>query len=592
MRSSTLIGAARAATPGTCIRAAVFALLLLPAAASPAPGGSATAEPQRLSAAGETELRGLVGSGRLESLNRPEFGAYQAEISGFYASGGYALNWVRNSRPTAAARSVTKRLQAAEDEGLPARDYDGGVWADRLAALELPGRHPTESLLLRFDLALTVSAMRYLLDLRQGRINPEPLNAEADLGPGIRGPAAFLRERVLASTDAAAAFSAAEPPFASYRRLVNALQRYRELAGMDDGGLLPVPRFPVRPGSYYGGLPRLAGLLRLLGDLPIPAAAEKNVYTGSLVTAVRHFQRRHGLTPDGVLGARTLRQLNTPLEQRLLQLRLALERWRWLPHRFSRPPVLVNIPEFRLYAGDEPPQKVVVGKAFGHETPVFASRMTEVVFRPPWNVPLSIQLAELVPDIKKDAAYLQKHDFDVLDGKDAVVSTGAVSAGVLARLEEGKLFLRQRPGPKSSLGLVKFQMTNKHSIYIHGTPSRGGFSETRRDLSHGCIRVRDPGALAAWVLRDRPGWTPARIKAAMYGKETVTVKLTDPVPVLIQYGTAAVGEDGEVRFFEDIYSRDEVEGAAFERPWTVALEKTAYQRRTRPTSTWTKSEPR
>jgi murein L,D-transpeptidase YcbB/YkuD len=295
------------------------------------------------------------------------------------------------------------------------------------------------------------------------------------------------------------------------------------------------------------------------------------LYEEPLVRAVRRFQLRHGLAPDGFIGDETLRQLNIPLDMRLRQLRLSLERWRWLPHRFSQPPILVNIPEFRLYAGDEPSQKVVVGTAFDHETPVFASMLTEVVFRPPWNVPMSIQLKELVPAIEKSTSYLKRHNFEVIDGKDNIVSSVTVSAAALKQLQAGLLYLRQRPGPNNSLGLVKFLMPNSHSVYIHGTPSRRGFMESRRDLSHSCIRVEDPAALAAWVLRGRPEWTPARIRAAVAATETVSVKLTEPIPVLIQYGTAAVGEDGEVRFFADIYSRDAAEAAAFEQRARIAV---------------------
>lgn len=548
----------------------VLALLFFPAAAGSAEGSASGPEdppaagPQRLSAEGEKELRGIVAAGSLETLQRPEFGEYQAEIEDFYNSAGYALTWVLKSRPTAKARIVIKRLQAADNEGLLAQDYDSPLWADRLEKLAVPRRPAPESELLRFDLALTVCAMRYSLDLHLGRINPRPFRSEFDVEPDIRGPSDFLRKRVLSAADVEAAFASVEPAFPSYRRLVKAVQRYKNLALLDDGEQLPFPETPVRPGDPYPGIPRLTRLLKLVGDLPLRAAASPSRYTGTLAKAVKRFQRRHGLPPDGFLGERTVRQLNTPLAQRLRQLQLTLERWRWLPHRFSRPPIVVNIPEFRLYAGGALSQKVVVGMAFEHESPVFASQLTEVVFRPPWTVPMSIQLAELLPKLEKDPAYLEKNGFEVIDSKDVVVSTGPVGAEALARLRDGQLYLRQRPGPHNSLGLVKFQMPNAHSVYLHGTPSRRGFWESERDLSHGCIRVEDPLALAAWVLRDQPEWKRERIRAAMEGGETVTVKLAEPVSVLLQYGTAAVKEGGEVSFFEDIYERDAEEGKAFE----------------------------
>lgn len=524
----------------------------------------AAAAPQRLSAGGEQELLRLVAGGRLETLQEPGFAEYRSEIGAFYRSGGYALAWVRDARPTATARAVIELLRTAENEGLLARDYDGPLWADRLEALE-SAAPPEEPELLSFDLGLTVCAMRYILDLHLGRINPRPAEPVVEAGPEPQDPADFLREKVVPAGDVAAALAALEPQFPAYRRLVEAVQRYRELAARDDGEVLPAGPVPVRPGQLYAGAPRLGRLLGLLGDLPAEAETEPELYSGELVEAVKRFQSRHGLAPDGVLGEQTLRQLNTPLDARLRQLRLTLERWRWLPHTFRRPPIRVNIPEFRLYAGDLPDQSVVVGMSFEYQTPVFASLLSEVVFRPPWNVPLSIQFRELVPALEKDPAYLSKHGYEVTNGGDVVVSSGPVTEEILQRLRDGLLHLRQRPGPGNALGLVKFHMRNSHSVYLHGTPSRRGFRQSRRDLSHGCIRVEDPLALAAWVLRDQPEWTGETLRAAMEGGGTVTVRLAEPVPVLIQYGTAAVTEDGEVRFFEDIYGRDAAEAEAFER---------------------------
>lgn len=546
------------------MRTPLSAFLFLWAIAFPAESGAARAtQPRRISAQGVVALRTIIATGRLEILQWPEFQNHQAEIGAFYRSLNYTLVWSREARPTATARAVIQLLQAADNEGLLAQDYDRPLWEGRLASLESRDPPPLESELLRFDLALTICAMRYILDLHLGRINPQS-HASFDVAPDIHGPSEFLRKRVVPAHDVAAALRALEPPFPAYRRLVRAVQQYKEMALLDDGEPLPAAGTPVKPGAPYAGTERLTRLLSLLGDLPPQAVSDPGRYSEPLVTAVKRFQNRHGLTPDGVLGKETLRQLNTPLEHRLRQLRLTLERWRWLPRRFSRPPIIINIPEFRLYAGEEPAQKVVVGKALERKTPVFASQLTEVVFRPPWNVPLSIQREVLAGKIEKNPGYLDKHDFEVIDRRGASFGSGPPDPAILKRLRDGMLFLRQRPGPRNSLGLVKFMMPNNHSIYIHGTPSRRGFLESRRDLSYGCIRVQDTEALAVWALQDRPEWTPERIRAAMEGARTVTVKLTAPIPVFIQYGTAAVSDDGEVRFYDDIYGRDAAEAAKFE----------------------------
>lgn len=198
-----------------------------------------------------------------------------------------------------------------------------------------------------------------------------------------------------------------EPPFAAYRRTLQALQRYLELARQPPGPPLAAPRKIVRSGETYPDVSTLAQLLGSLGDLspeaPVPLSG--NVYQGALVDAVKYIQRRHGLEADGCLGPQTLKELNTPLSRRVAQLQLRLERWRWLPHKFTQPPVVVNIPEFRLRAGAIS-GVVVVGRAYRHKTPVFASEMKQVIFRPYWNVPLSIQRAEFVPSIEKNRSYL------------------------------------------------------------------------------------------------------------------------------------------------------------------------------------------
>ncbi len=287
------------------------------------------------------------------------------------------------------------------------------------------------------------------------------------------------------------------------------------------------------------------------------------------------------------LGQGTIAQLNTPLSFRVRQLQLTLERWRWVPHRYSRPPIVVNIPEFQLRALNESyltelDMKVVVGKAYHHQTPVFAAEMRYVVFRPYWNVPRSIQRAELVPKLNRDRSYLAKNGYEVVTPQDQVVTSGIVDDDVMAQLRSGRLWIRQTPGPKNSLGLVKFLFPNEHDVYLHDTPATELFSRSRRDFSHGCIRVEKPEQLAAWVLRDKPEWTPERIHDAMHGNETIQVTLDTPIPVLIVYATAVVLDHGEVRFFDDIYGQDaqleqlSVEGLPVSRPGNLPAADPAY----------------
>jgi murein L,D-transpeptidase YcbB/YkuD len=223
--------------------------------------------------------------------------------------------------------------------------------------------------------------------------------------------------------------------------------------------------------------------------------------------------------------------------------------------------LVVNIPEFRLRAVDDQYRwtlfmKVVVGKAYRRQTPVFGAELQSIIFRPPWEVPLSIVRSEMLPHVKNDPSYFSKHSYQILTAAGAVVTDGPVNEETERMLYAGELRVRQPPGPQNALGLIKFDFPNVHDVYMHGTPATELFARSRRDFSHGCIRVEDPVALAAWLLRGNKEWNDERIRAAMFGEKTSRVVLQRSVPVLIVYGTAVVMEDGEVRFFRDIYEQD------------------------------------
>jgi len=222
---------------------------------------------------------------------------------------------------------------------------------------------------------------------------------------------------------------------------------------------------------------------------------------------------------------------------------------------------VANIPEFRLRAYDKDfnigvTMKVVVGKSYGHNTPVFNDTMKYVIFRPYWEVPPSIIRGEMIPHILKDPDYLTKKGFEIVDARQHVVGGAAPSSETLDQLRAGKLFIRQLPGPTNSLGLVKFLFPNSYNVYMHDTPAPELFGQSRRDFSHGCVRLEKPAELAEWVLRDNPGWTLEKIRAAMNGAAPQQVNLAHPIPVLILYATVIVLEDGLVHFYEDIYKQD------------------------------------
>lgn len=524
----------------------------------------------RLSAHGKNLLNFVIEGGTLPDLDRPSFEDLKGETREFYDLLHGSLAWVSHSKPTNQALAMIHLLKIADEKGLKPEDYDGPRWNSRLARLEQPDPL-REAHLVVFDVALTVSVMRYVSDLNVGRVNPRLFHFELDTHDRRTDLSEFLKVMLAGGQDIGSRLRDVEPPFPAYRRTILALKKYRELAREDDGEPLPSAAKMMQPGDSYVGVPRLFRLLRLLGDLaPGATAPSSTVYQGTLAEAVRHFQERHGIESTGLIDEETLQALNTPIARRVTQLELTLERWRWAPHEFVRPPITVNIPEFRLRADDERfhwvlSMKVVVGRAFGHKTPVFASEIRSVIFRPYWNVPLAIQREEFILKIEENPAYLAENSYDIVDSDGSVVDEDPSRDEVREKLRSGQLGVRQRPGPDNALGLVKFDFPNQFDVYMHGTPSTELFSRSRRDFSHGCIRVEDPVSLSQWILRDRPDWTAENIRNAMYGATTVRVALLKPIPVLIVYGTAVVMEDGEVRFFNDIYGHD----AALERALTL-----------------------
>ena len=535
-----------------------------PAQTQTVTSGNTSAGAQELSSEGQSWLHTATGTGTLPDLRWPNFTDYSKYVKKFYESSGDSLTWVRGMEPTPQARQLIAQLLQADQKGLSAEDYDGPRWNARLAKLKPATPQPAEADALNFDLALTVCAMRYISDLHIGKVSPKHFMFALDDESRKYDLAEFLKDHVVNAGDVASVLAQVDLPYPGYRRTIQALQTYTELAKKDDGEPLPLVTKAISPGDVYPGVPRLARLLRLVGDLPPDANVpiDPPIYQGGLVDAVKNFQRRHGRDPNGRIDSQTLADLNVPLSVRVRQMRLTLERWRWLPDSYQNAAIIANIPEFRLRAYDKnfnigATMNVVVGKAYGgHNTPIFSDAMQYVVFRPYWEVPYSITKNEMIPHIVGDPDYLAKKGFEVVDSRQNVVAAGTVTSEVLSQLRAGKLFIRQKPGPKNALGLAKFIFPNNYNVYMHDTPSTEFFAKSRRDFSHGCIRLEKPAELAAWVLRDNIGWNPERIRAAMNGDQTQQVNLAHPIPVLILYATVIVLEDGVVHFYDDIYGHD------------------------------------
>jgi L,D-transpeptidase YcbB len=475
------------------------------------------------------------------------------------------LIWVdTDGFPTQDAREALALVRNAADEGLDPADYDSARLDSLATALRAEPR-PSARDAATFDAALSGALVRYLRHLHSGRVDPRTAGFHLSLPVDEHDFAAILRTAVASHrlSETVAGFT---PPFAAYRELRSMLARYRALAA--DPSLERPPAFlaTVRPGDSYTDLQALRHQLVALGDLPdLSTQWEPPVYAGQLVEGVKHFQVRHGLEPDGVLGRSTQAALRVPLATRVRQIELSLERLRWLPHPGEERFVAVNIPMFRLWAWDSIPPDgtpsfdmgVIVGRALDTQTPVFVDEMRAVIFKPYWNIPSSILRLEILPALERDPDYLRRQNMEIVSGPGDDARPVPATAENVAGLRQGRLRVRQRPGPNNALGLVKFVFSNDENIYMHGTPAMELFSRSRRDFSHGCVRLEDPVALAEWVLNDQPEWTQEGILAAMHGNNTRRVNLPKPIQVILFYITAVVMPgDGTIRFAEDIYRHD------------------------------------
>jgi len=469
--------------------------------------------------------------------------------------------WFDADRPTAQAQQAVNILLAAADEGLEPHHYQAPELSLALTRASAgPALSPMQQA--QLDTALTQATQHYLTDLTIGRVNPQQIKANfatqgritADIAEWLR---TAVREQRL--SQAVAQLATQEPMAVPLRQ---ALAHYRALANHPawQSPLAPLPGHKLKAGQAYAGLPLLAQRLQALGDLadgtPAPAMLE-----GDLLGALMRFQERHGLTPDGVLGPKTLQQLNTPPAQRAEQIALTLERLRWTPLRQASRMVVVNVPEFVLRAYEvqdgkihvKLTMKVIIGKALDTRTPLFDEIMRFIEFSPYWNVPLSIARQETVPHLRADPGYLERQGMEFVTPSGQVVTTMAPQH--LDAVLSGAWRIRQRPGPKNALGDIKFIFPNNEHIYLHSTPSPGLFKRDRRDFSHGCIRVEAPVALAQFVLQDDPSWTEERIRAAMAQGQSRTLRLAQPLTVLIAYSTV-VAKAGRVFIYPDLYGHD------------------------------------
>jgi murein L,D-transpeptidase YcbB/YkuD len=504
-----------------------------------------------------------VDTTKVPNLRWPNFSDYEASLATFYDDRNYEVAWTRDGAPTASATAFIQQFRDAASKGLIPEDYDASRWADRVQALS----SKSADAISLFDVAMTVNVMRYISDLRIGRVNPQHFNFDIHVQDKKYDLAEFVSDNAVDATDVPKLIAGVEPDSNEYRQTEAALAHYLDLAKQQQESQaepLPTVTKPISVGGSYPATAALLARLQLEGDAetttPDAPTPTDGIFNATLSAAVKNYQHRHGIAEDGKLTAQTIKSLNVPMDLRVAQLQDSLERWRWLPEPYLHARLMVNLPEFVL-RGFDPDHKldftmrVVVGQVMGqHQTPVFTHMMKYLVFRPYWSVPVDIAKKELVPHIEANHGYLASKNFEVTNNK------GVVQTSYTARqVSQGMVMVREKPGPKNSLGLVKFIFPNQYDIYLHSTPAVSLFERSRRDFSHGCIRVQKPADLAVWVLQGQNGdWDLDKVEDAMNnGPDNHTVSLKTPLPIVIFYLTAIVDEDGQPHFFDDIYGYDE-----------------------------------
>lgn len=474
-------------------------------------------------------------------------------MTSFYARRDGALAWISDGGPTRPARDLVAAAQRAGEQGIDPAPYDLPGLERSLRALE---KAPvTVDDIASLDVRLTRLFLAHATDVLVGRVDPATFDRECHAAHEEADLLAALEAAVSAGVPSGV-LEALRPTDGAYATTMDALHRYRRMpawASIPDG-----------PPLSFGDVGDRVALLRL--RLEQEAFSQRGdgaleAFDAALERAVVCFQESRGLTPDGIVGPVTLERLRVEPRTLASHLELALERWRWLPRFLGDPHVLVNVAGFRLQVvqGRRPvmEMRVVVGRE-AHRTPSFSSEITHIVFSPAWYVPRGIALRDKLPKIRKDPRYLARQGFRLyaVDGGAAPVAPESVDWSA-ADAASFRYRLVQSPGPRNALGGVKFSLPNAHNVYLHDTPARGDFARPRRTFSSGCIRLEGAADLAAWLLREEPGWDRGAIAAAMTAGRERRLPLRASVPVHIVHLTAWTEPDGTVHFRDDPYGRDE-----------------------------------
>jgi murein L,D-transpeptidase YcbB/YkuD len=492
----------------------------------------------------------IVSSKELKIGNR-----WLAEVSVipvFYERRQYRPVWTQPAK----IKDLMRAIENIKEDGLLPEDYH----RRQLQALseQIDAQSPPDPRLLAMrDLLLTDALVLLGYHLQIGKVDPVRLDPNWNMSAkiGSKDPVTLTQEAI-DSGSIYQFFTDLRPRDEYYNYLKATLSQYYSI--QDGGGWQPIPQgATLKKGVEHQRVDMLRNRLTTTGDLVSTPEGPGTRFDDDLEEAVKHFQRRRGLKPDGVVGKNTIKALNVPDKVIIDQIRINLERVRWVMREDLEEFIFVNIPSFEVYyVRDEKIKwsaRAQVGKPF-RQTPIFGAKMTHLEFNPTWTIPPTILTEDILPAIKRDPGYLQKHNIQVIDKKGKVIASESVNWSSYS----GKNFpfqLRQKPGPDNALGRVKFMFPNEHAVYLHDTPSKKLFGKESRAFSSGCIRIENPLELAQLLLPK--GWDQNRIQQTIQSKKTRAVKLARPMPVIMFYLTALPAPDGEFHALEDIYNRDQ-----------------------------------
>ena len=476
----------------------------------------------------------------------------------FYRRREFAPAWIERGSPRPQMNALIRAVHAADREGLDPELYSASLLDQRMEEaskgfLTSRGFNPREAVAM--DVWLTSLYLKFASDLADGVSDLAHADPSWNIRPESFDPLARL-EAALRDNRVAESLFELTPTHHDYRALQKALAYHRRQAARGDWPAVP-SNLKLKPEESSPHVVLLARRLAASGDYSgnVPTDDHAIPYGPELQDAVKRFKRRHGLPDDGVAGPALAAELNVPLDARIRQIALNMERWRWLPRDLGDRYILVNIPEMRLEVWDRGTvplsMRVVVGKP-DTPTPIFNDEMTHIVFAPYWNVPADIAKKETLPSVVRDPGFLDRMNMAVVDAGGHEVNPESIDLA-----SPGSYRFRQRPGSSNALGLVKFMFPNQFNVYLHDTPADSLFERASRSLSHGCVRLEQPEKLAEYALRDQPEWTAERIAQAMHAAEERTVKLSSPIPVYLGYWTSREAPDGTMHFRKDLYRIEE-----------------------------------